>query len=75
MHGKRSVKFEAMVDKKWLSCRMENVSYIPTAHRNLFSVTSALDRDMSFNSSKNDVNSQGMALSKHEAFELVNYSK
>lgn len=51
--GKGTIKFEALVNGKWLSCRMENVLYVPTARRNLFSVTSALDRGMSFNSSKN----------------------
>ena len=50
--GKGSIKFEALVDEKWTSCRMENVLYVPTARRNLFSVTSALDKGMSFASSK-----------------------
>lgn len=32
---------------------MDKVLYVPTARRNLFSVTSALDKGMSFHSSKN----------------------
>lgn len=51
--GKGVIKFEAFVDGKWILYYMENVLYVPTARRNLLSVTSVLDKGMSFNSSKN----------------------
>lgn len=51
--SKGVIKFEALVDGKWISYYMENVLYVPTARRNLLSVTSVLDKGMSFNSSKN----------------------
>lgn len=50
--GKGTIKFKAHVDGKWLPCRMENVLHVPTARRNLFSVSSVLDKGMKFNSSK-----------------------
>jgi len=72
--GKGTIKFEAMINGKWLPCYIENVLYVPTARRNLFSVTSALDKVCRLNHLKMDINSQGI-LSRHETFELLNCLK
>lgn len=76
--GKGTIKFEAAVDGKWLLCYMENVLYVPHARRNLFSVISALDKGMTFNSSKTvyvfimngTVKAQGVRISKMFKMEI-----
>lgn len=50
--GRGNIDFEALVNGRWTSCHMENVLYVPEARRNLFSVTRALDKGMTFSSSK-----------------------
>lgn len=46
--GKGTIKFEAFVDGKRISCYMENVLYVPAVRRHFSSVTSVLDKGMSF---------------------------
>jgi len=53
---------------------MKNVLYVPIAYRNLFLVTSTLNKDM-LNHLKMNMNSQGTVLSRHETFELLNCLK
>lgn len=50
--GRGTIRFEALVNAVWKSSYISNVLYIPNAHRNLFLVTSAPDKGMSFNLSK-----------------------
>lgn len=49
--GRGDINFEATVDGKWSSYVMKNVLYVPQARRNLFSVTSAVDKGLEFKSS------------------------
>ncbi|XP_058809486.1 uncharacterized protein LOC131674682 [Phymastichus coffea] len=48
--GRGNIDFEAFVDGKWSSCVIKNILYVPKARRNLFSVTSALDKELEFKS-------------------------
>lgn len=50
--GKGTIIFEALVNKQWLSCKIENVLYVPSARRNLFAVISALNKGMIIKSYK-----------------------
>jgi len=49
---RKGIKIEMYVNEKWLLGKMENVLFVPTARRNLFSVTSVLNKGIKFNSSK-----------------------
>lgn len=50
--GTGTIYFEAFVDGEWKLCHMDNVLYTPEGRRNLFSVSSAMDKGLDFHSSK-----------------------
>lgn len=52
--GKGTIKLEAKIGGSWLSCYLENASYVPEVRRNLFSVISAFDKRLIYISSKTD---------------------
>lgn len=72
--GCGTIRLEAEVNGEWLSCHMENVLYVPGARRNLFSVTSALDKDLLLYSTKS-ASLQKMEWSKHEVLGTDNFSR
>ena len=52
--GKGRINFEAAVNGKWLQCHMEDVLFVPSARRNLFSVPCAVDKGLKCSTSKTE---------------------